>query len=664
VRNINDYAQHYIYGVFFLDAIRSQIRVISTSQHGEGAEDDLSLRKVLAIFLRTWPYIRPSSNHLIIFVVLSGFTFLVGVGMGILLIYLATNGIMSAEPMSEFYVTLYGLDPARYHDVEVLSAQARKDLAIPTVLTAVFGALFAITVLSLLTYYSVWIFQAINQRLRIHLVDQLLAQSLAYHANAQTGDAIYRVYQDSAMVTGIIRSIFIEPLMYIGRYLTGIVIVAAFSPSLALILLFTVLPIAWLGRKFSGPLRIKFRIARENNAALTSWIQESVQGIRVIKATHNEAARTREFEGRSKSAFAAAFQSRVSVNVLGILAFATVGIAMIAVQSIAAIYSHEAAETFARDLLLTFGFAIWNFAAFSTATSRTTDGFVSIRAIAALWGKAQDMAIGLRRVFDILDLEPDVKNAPDAVDMPRFAKEVRFTNVDFSYVEGQQVLTQVNFSATRGSITAIVGATGVGKSTLMSLLLRLIDPAAGSVSVDGTDIRKFSLESLRHQISIATQENILFSDTVLNNILFAAPDASRDAAIAAAKITCAHEFIVELPHGYDTPLGERAIKLSSGQRQRLVLARAIVRDTPILILDEPTAALDAETEHRVLANIKAWSTQRCVFLITHRLSTIRQATNVLYLRDGQIVAQGKHDLLLEDGNTHYKNFIKAETGTG
>ena len=637
-------------------------RVDITSADEELIHDELNLKEVLAIFLRTWPYIKPSSRHLINFVLLSGVAFLLGAGMGLILIALAVTGIMTAEPLGEFYVNLYGLDPDRFLNVEVLSAAARKDLALPTVLTAAFGTVVILAAFALLKYYSVWIFQAINQRMRVHLIDQLFAQSLSYHANAQTGDAIYRVYQDSAMVTAIIQFVFIEPLMYIGRYLAGLVIVAAFSPTLALILLFTILPIAWLGWRFASPLRIKFRTARMRNAALTSWIQESVQGIQVIKATANEVIRVREFEDHSKSAFDAAFRSRVSLNVLGVLAFASVAVPMLALQAIAASYAHEEAATFARDLLLIFGFAVWNFGTFSAATSRTSDGFGSLRAVVALWGRAQDMAMGLRRVFYVLDLEPDVTDAPDAVAMPAFSQEVRFSNVDFSYIEGQQVLHKVNFTVPSGSITAIVGPTGTGKSTLMSLLLRLADPDAGSLTIDGMDIRKFKLDSLRHEISIATQENILFSGTVMDNILYASPDSTRDAAIAAAKVACAHEFVEQLALGYDTPLGERATKLSSGQRQRLVLARAIVRDTPILILDEPTAALDAETEHRVLQNIRSWGANRCVFLITHRLSTIRQADSVVYLRDGRLIAQGSHDDLLDEENSFYRKFVAAETG--
>ena len=632
----------------------------ASSLAGAGEPDNLDFRRVLGIFFRTWPFIRPSVRHLVLFVVGSGILFLFGAGMGLLLIGLATTGIMSAKPLGELFVALYGLDPDVYLNVTTLSDQARLDLAWPTVNTAVVLALVAVSAGYALYYYSVWIFQSINQRMRVRLIEVLQAQSLAYHASAQTGDAIYRVYQDSAMVTAIIRSVFLEPLMFIARYLVGLVIVAAFSPLLALILALVALPIVWLGRFFSGRLRRGFRCARERNADLTNWIQESVQGIRIIKATGSEPARQDAFRGRSEAALQAAFSSRVDLNVLGILAFVAIGVAMISIQSYAAALSNQGAEVFARDLLLLFGFAAWNFGTFSAATARTTDAIGSLGALIRLWGTAQDMAIGLGRVFEIMDLTPDVVDRPGATPLANFANEVRFSDVSFSYLPGRPVLDDVSLMVPAGSITAIVGPTGTGKSTLMSLLLRLADPDSGAITIDGVDIRDVTIDSLRQGISIATQENILFSTSVIENICYAAPDATEEQVVAAAKIACADEFISELGLGYQTPLGERAVKLSSGQRQRIVLARAIVRDTPLLILDEPTSALDARTELRVLENLRQWGAGRCIFLITHRLSTLAHADRVVYLSDGHVVANDSHEALIRDGNPSYLQFVGAE----
>ena len=248
--------------------------------------------------------------------------------------------------------------------------------------------------------------------------------------------------------------------------------------------------------------------------------------------------------------------------------------------------------------------------------------------------------------------------------MPQFASDVCFRQVTFGYRPEQRVLEAVDLVAERDTVTAILGTTGSGKSTMMALLLRLADPQSGNIEIDGNDIRGLEVASLRANIAIATQENVLFSDTVLENIRYAAPGASRAEAIAAAKVACADEFITQLPQGYNTPLGQRAAKLSSGQRQRIVIARAIVKDAPILILDEPTAALDAETELRVLDNLKTWGKGRCVFLITHRLSTVRQATRVALLRDGRIVETGSHDVLMARPDGAYRRFVSAETNVG
>ena len=622
--------------------------------------DDLNFRRVVHIFGRTWPFIRPAVKHLAIFVAVSVAIAVYSAVLVFIITGLMNGGIVAGRPLGGLHVAIYDLDPAVYVNVESLSDEARLSLCWPVILSTIPLLLVAVGGALVLLYYGIWIFQGINQRMRVTLIDRLQAQSLAFHASARTGDAIYRVYQDSAMVTSIIRAIFLEPLMFMGRLLFGVAVIAAFDPWLALMLAATVVPILYLGLKFSSRLRIAFRRARETNSRLTSWIQESVLGVRVVKATHGEAVRERSFREHSLTAFDAAFRARTLLTVMGILAFAIIGATVLATQSTAAMYANAGAETFARNLLLGFGFAVWNLGSFTAATGRIGDGLGSINALISIWGRAQDMAIGLGRVFEILDLKPDIEDAPDARAMPDLREEVAFRGVEFGYLPDRPVLAGIDLAARRGTITAVVGPTGAGKSTLMALLLRLADPDAGCVEIDGTDIRTLTVDSLRANIALATQENVLFSDTVLENIRYAAPGASRAAAVEAAKVACADGFIPALPQGYDTPLGERATKLSSGQRQRLVIARAVIKDAPILILDEPTAALDAETELKVLDNLKAWGRDRCVFLVTHRLSTVRQADRVAYLRDGRVVSFGPHDELMAEGGA-YARFVNAET---
>ena len=574
---------------------------------------------------------------------------------------LVTTGVVAGDPIGTIAVAIWRLDPDVFVNVEQLSDAARRELIWPTLISA-FVLVFTIFPAGwALYYYSVWIFQQVNQRMRLDLFERLQAQSLVFHASARTGDAIYRVYQDSAMVTSIVRSILLEPLMFVGRYLLGVVVVAAFDPSLALVLALTIPPILYLGYRFSGPLRRRFRRARERNSALTSWIQESVLGIRVIKACQAEAPRTADFVGYSRAALDAAFRSRVSLTVFGIFAFGVIGLAILAVEAIAALLSNANAVTFAQWILVGYGYAAWNYGTFYQVTARGNEGLGSIRSLIATWGRAQDMAMGLGRVFELLDLEPAVQDAQDATPITGVERGVAFNAITYAYIPSRPVLHDVSFDASLGSVTAIVGPTGTGKTTLMSLLLRLADPDQGHITIDGIDLRMLTLASLRRNIALATQENILFSASVLENIRFAKPEASLTEVEGAARVACADTFIETLPDRYETPLGERATKLSTGQRQRIVIARAVVKDAPILILDEPTAALDAVTEQQVLTRLKAWGEKRCIFLITHRLSTIREADQIIYLRDGRVLGSGTHDDLVT-GNAAYRSFTNAELG--
>ena len=279
---------------------------------------------------------------------------------------------------------------------------------------------------------------------------------------------------------------------------------------------------------------------------------------------------------------------------------------------------------------------------------------------------AQDMAMGLRRVFDILDIEPDVKDRPGAVPLTRFEREIRFDNVRFAYEPGRPVLDNVSFAASPGTITAIIGPTGSGKSTLMTLLLRLFDTQGGVISIDGRDVRDYQVESLRANIAIALQENVLFAMSVRDNIRYVAPGADDAAVREAVRVACMDDYVNGLPRGLDTRLSDRGGKLSTGQRQRLSIARAVVRDTPILVLDEPTAALDAATELKVMTNLAEWGRKRAIFVITHRISTIRRADNILYLDGGHIAESGDHNSLMDLEDGRYRAFVEAEsnlTGT-
>jgi ABC-type multidrug transport system fused ATPase/permease subunit len=364
-------------------------------------------------------------------------------------------------------------------------------------------------------------------------------------------------------------------------------------------------------------------------------------------------------------AFNAAYRVRKLIAFVTIVMFTIAASFMISGEFLMAWWASQSESTYATDLIAVVGLSwlVWNLASFTWTRNNFRESANDLRSLLRNWMTAQDMAMGLRRVFDILDIDPEITNRDDAIPMTGFRREIRFENVSFSYEAKRPVLEDVTFSATPGSISALIGPTGSGKSTLMALLLRLFDPAAGSISIDGIDLRNYQIESLRRHIAIALQENVLFGMSVRENIRYVAPEASDAEVSEAVRIADMSDYVSGLPHGLDTVLSDRGGKLSTGQRQRLSIARAVVRDTPILVLDEPTAALDAATEHRVMENLSEWGSSqgRAIFVITHRISTIRRAENILYLDSGRILESGSHEALMQIENGRYRGFVETES---
>jgi ABC-type multidrug transport system fused ATPase/permease subunit len=512
-----------------------------------------------------------------------------------------------------------------------------------------------------LVYYRTWILQQVNQVLRLRLHDRLHELSLRFHNDSAVGDGIYRMYQDSSMVTQLIDMLILMPMLYFGRFAIALVMVSFYKPALALALLVGWIIALVIGYFFSRPMRVGFRSAREHNSALTSLIQASLQGVRVIKAYGAEQAEQRRFEASSQAAFARAYDARSRFVRYTMLTFWAFGAVVVVAIAWGALLTSQGAEVASKAMLMMLaGTAVWTLGLWNNFKGSIGNATNSSFRLFDLWGRMQDVAIGLDRVFELLDLEPEVKNAPDAIAMTTFERGIEFDDVSFAYAKDKPTLEHVTLSVKPGTITAIVGPTGSGKSTLMSLLLRLYDPDSGSIRIDGTDIRKLDVTSLRTNIAIALQENILFGATIRDNIRYAVPEANDAAVHEAARVAVADEFIDKLPEGYDTMLGERGTKLSTGQRQRLSIARALLKDAPILILDEPTAALDAQTELRVLDNLAVWGDRRAVFLITHRLSTIRRADQVIFVQDGRVLEHGSHEGLMATAGGAYRRLVERE----
>lgn len=269
-----------------------------------------------------------------------------------------------------------------------------------------------------------------------------------------------------------------------------------------------------------------------------------------------------------------------------------------------------------------------------------------IKRLSRVIGNIQKALAAAQRVFDVLDLPEDIKNAPDAKALPKVKGDVRFNDVSFAYNENEEVLSHVSFEVKPGEMVAFVGPSGAGKSTVASLLPRFYDAINGSITIDGQDIRKVTLDSLREQVGIVPQETVLFNGSVYDNILYGRLDATREEVEAAAKAANAHDFIMQLPDGYATMLGDRGMNISGGQRQRISIARAILKNPQILILDEATSALDTESERVVQEALDRLMVGRTSFVIAHRLSTIKNADKIMVLEKGQLIEQGNHDELM------------------
>ncbi|MCY3840888.1 MAG: ABC transporter ATP-binding protein, partial [Gammaproteobacteria bacterium] len=467
--------------------------------------------------------------------------------------------------------------------------------------------------------------------------------------------------QDSATVTAIIDTAILDPINMIWKLALAFFILWLFNPVLGLICILATVPIVLVVAWYTPRLQRLARLAREANSHLTSGIQEAFAAIRVIKANQVEARAMRRFDADSNHALNAALRVRMEMILLWMIVLAIAGAAMYTADYLMAGWTVDEETTWLAGAITLVGFAVWNLGAFQQASGRVQEYFDWGRGLINKWSLMQDMAVGLNRAYHLLDVEPEVSDPAHPIRVPTRIREVGYRDVRFAYEAGQRVLGGVYLTARAGTVTALVGATGSGKSTLMSLLLRLYDPATGSVRLNDVDVRDMAIDDLRSQIAIALQQNVLFAATVADNIGYASRHATRSDIEAAARVACADEFIRDMAEGYDTELGERGGKLSTGQRQRLSIARAIVRNTPILILDEPTASLDAETEQRLLANLSDWGRDRIVFLITHRLSTIRNADQIAFLEDGRIGEVGSHDALMAIPDGRYRHFVNAET---
>lgn len=496
------------------------------------------------------------------------------------------------------------------------------------------------------TYLLNWVGLRAVMDMRERLFEHLQGLSLDFYSGTQTGELISRVTNDVGAVqqaiSNVVEDIVKQPVTLVC--VLGWLLYADWRLTLATLVLFPIclVPIMVYGRK----TRVASRKTQEHQATLVSVLHEAIAGFRVVKAFGMEERESQDFRNLTSRVFRERMKVIRSRSISGPIIEMVSGVAAALVFIYAFVSQMQSSE------LVSFALGLFML-------------YDPVKKISRVNLQIQESMSGAERVFQILDTQPTVVEAPQAIALPRLRQAIRYENVSFRYGSNGAVLDEVNLEIPAGSIMAIVGASGAGKTTLFNLIPRFYDPTGGLVTIDGQDIRRGTFQSLRGQIGLVTQETFLFNDTVANNIAYGKMGASREEIVEAAKRAHADEFIAQMPNQYDTVIGESGMKLSGGQRQRLAIARAILKNPPILLLDEATSALDTESERAVQAALDdlMWSGKQkkahTMLVIAHRLSTVQHADCIIVLDKGCIVEKGTHDQLLTLGQV-YKRLYEMQ----
>ena len=480
--------------------------------------------------------------------------------------------------------------------------------------------------------------QRVIADLRNNLYRRMQMQSLSFFTKNPTGILMSRITSDVGYVQGAV-SEAVTSLLKDSFTLICLVFVIFYRDwQLAIIAMFvfplTIYPIA----KFGGKMRNIATRTQVTMGSLTTLLQETIAGTRIVKAFSMEEYESRRFAKENEHLFKLAMKS-VSVS-----AVSSPFMEFLGGIGIAAIVFYGGYQVIKG--VSTPG----TFFSFLTALIML---YEPVKRLTNVNNTIQQGIAGAERVFSIIDIVPDIKNDADATDLPKISRGIDIKDVTFCYEE-TPVLKNVNLSIKAGEVVAFVGMSGGGKTTLVNLIPRFYDVSEGQILIDGHDIRHVTIESLRGQIGIVTQQTILFNDTVRNNIAYGNIEKTDEDIVQAAKAANAHDFIMNLPKRYDTVIGEQGAKLSGGERQRMSIARALLKDAPILILDEATSSLDTEAEIEVQDALEYLMKGRTTLIIAHRLSTIRNAHRILVLAKGEIVEEGTHESLLEKRGEYFK----------
>ncbi len=533
-------------------------------------------------------------------------------------------------------------DPAPIKPVHFLHMSLPRDMPPMEVLGVLGGLILVLSSFrAVLNYvYAVRVNILVQRHLvvdlRAEIYDKLQRLSFRFFDANTTGSIITRVTGDVQSVRMFVDQVLIQSVIMVISLTVYAIYMASLSPGLTVACLATT-PVLWtLSALFSRKIQPEYAVNRSLVEKMVQYLAESVQGIAVVKGFGREEENRERFDGLNRSVLTQQYNIFWWVS----------------------LFSPTAGFLTRINTTVLLGYGGWLVAhdrlplgAGLVVFAGLLDQFAGqVNNVASIVNSVQQSLIGARRVFEILDAPVEVRTPPDAVRRPRFDGAVRFDGVSFEYGRLDPVLRDISLEIKPGECVAILGATGSGKSVLMSLIPRFYDVSAGRLLIDGIDVRRLHLDDLRRNIGTVFQESFLFSNTVAANIAFGHPGATQAQIEKAARIAAAHEFILALPNGYETVLGESGNSLSGGQRQRLAIARAVLLEPAILLLDDPTAAIDSETEHEIFEALDRAIAGRTTFIVAHRLSTLRRADLIIVLENGRIVQRGTHaDLIRVPG---------------
>lgn len=481
--------------------------------------------------------------------------------------------------------------------------------------------------------------QHLIAKLRSQVQKHIIQLPIRFFDNTKTGELVSRIMSDVEGVRNLVGTGFAQMIGGVLTAVISLVLLIYISPLMTLYVLVPVIIFGLISLKAFGKIRPIFRERGKINAEVTGRLTETLGGIRVIKGFNAEAQEIKSFEAGVERLFLNVKASLTATSFVTSAATFLLGLASAGIMGIGGYMIMQEEMTFGDFLAFTLylGFMIAPIVQMSNIGSQFTEAFA-----------------GLDRTEEIMNmpLESDAKER--TIQLPLIKGDIRFENVGFAYQEGKEVVKGISFQADEGSVTALVGTSGSGKTTIAGLAASFLNPDSGIITVDGVDLRKITLESYRSQLGVVLQDDFLFEGTIKENILFPRPMATEKELLQAVKAAHVDEFTSRFEEGLDTLIGERGVKLSGGQRQRIAIARAILADPRILVLDEATSNLDTESEALIQASLKELMKGRTTFVIAHRLSTIRQADQILVIEQGEIVERGKHEELIEKQGRYYQ----------